>query len=227
MHPLGFEPVQELALLDGAVSREWAADARLVGCWRSGGQGAWRSGDWEGFHNSLQRLGKMVDATPSKYLMTGRLENPLNDRPLTIGEGTMRGVIALGILNLIFPGSALFWRRRVLQGACYLCAFGVLQAFRHDIGLLWAVFVYVMAQVHFYKVARPSAPVPPLGRTAKTIVWISSVGLWALYSFSRGVNWTNGGAIVHPLLLYILVTAAILTPAFLLTFWLRSRATRS
>jgi hypothetical protein len=51
-----------------------------------------------------------------------------------------------------------------------------------------------------------------------------TVALWALYSLSRGVGWTNGGTIAHPLLLYILVTTAILTPPILLTFWLGPRA---
>ena len=135
-----------------------------------------------------------------------------------------RGTILLWILNFVFPGAALFWRKRVLQGVCYIFAFGIVNAFRHEIGLLWALFVYVMAQVHFYKVARPASSVLPLNRAAKTIIWILTVGLWALYSLSRGVGWTNGGTIAHPLLVYILVTAAILTPAILLTFWLGPRA---
>jgi hypothetical protein len=135
-----------------------------------------------------------------------------------------RGTILLWILNFVFPGAALFWRKRVLQGICYACAFGILNAFRHDIGLLWALFVYVMAQVHFYKVARPESPVLPLGRAAKTVVWILAVGLWALYGLSLGAGWTNGGTIAHPLLVYILVTTALLTPAILLTFWLGPRA---
>jgi TM2 domain-containing membrane protein YozV len=46
-----------------------------------------------------------------------------------------RGTILLWILNFVFPGAALFWRKQVLQGICYIFAFGIVNAFRHEIGL--------------------------------------------------------------------------------------------
>ena len=44
-----------------------------------------------------------------------------------------RGTILLWILNFVFPGAALFWRKQALQGICYIFAFGIVNAFRHEL----------------------------------------------------------------------------------------------
>jgi hypothetical protein len=54
----------------------------------------------------------------------------------------------LSVLNLILPGSGLFWWKQTLQGAAYGLCFATLSAFRHDIGAVWAIYVLVIAQVH-------------------------------------------------------------------------------
>jgi hypothetical protein len=128
----------------------------------------------------------------------------------------------LWIVNVVFPGAGLFWRKQIIQGSCYALAFGTLSAFRHEIGALWAIYVLIMAQVHFHKL-RSGGEVREFGTTGKTIIWLVGALLLVLYSLMYGPSWTHNGEIKHPLLLFVLATVSIASPALLLTFWLRSK----
>lgn len=131
--------------------------------------------------------------------------------------------MALVILNLMLPGSALFWRKQGLQATGYLLAFGVLHVFRHDIGAMWAVFVWCLAQIHFYKMRKPGSE-QGFGYAGKVIIWLLAVAVVVLYSMMYGPSWTHGGEIKYPLLLYVLVVISLIVPAALLVLSLPRRA---
>lgn len=121
----------------------------------------------------------------------------------------------LAVLNLVFPGSALFWRKQTLQGIAYVLAFGILNGFRHDIGAMWAVSAWCFAQIHFYKVRKPGSE-QGFGYAGKLIIWLIAVALVVLYSMLYGPSWTHAGEIKYPLLLYVLVVTSLILPAALL-----------
>ena len=82
--------------------------------------------------------------------------------------------ILLSVLNLILPGSGLFWRNQNPAGAAYALCFAILSEFRHGIGAVWTISVLIIAQAHFHKVGRG---VPKsLARTGK-LVWRSVTAL--------------------------------------------------
>ncbi len=129
--------------------------------------------------------------------------------------------ILLSVLNLIFPGSGLFWRKQTLQGAAYALCFASLSAFRHDIGAVWAIYVLIIAQVHFHRV-RAGLP-KALGRTAQLVLWLLTGLLVVLYSALYGPEWTHNGELKDPHLLFGLVVAALVGPALVLAFFLEPR----
>jgi hypothetical protein len=129
--------------------------------------------------------------------------------------------VLLSILNLILPGAGLFWRKQTLQGAAYALCFAILNVFRHDIGAVWAIYVLIVAQVHFHKVRRG---VPrSLARTGKLCLWLVTGLLVALYSALYGPGWTHNGELKEPHLLFGFVVVALTGPAFVLTFFLERR----
>ncbi len=128
--------------------------------------------------------------------------------------------------NLVFPGSALLWRKQAFQGMGYLLAFAIPNAFRHDIGAVWAIIPWRFAQVHFHKIRKP-ASAHDFGRVGKTVIWLCAVSVLVLYSLMYGPSWTHAGEIKYPLLLYTLVVASLILPAILVTFWLRARGAQN
>ncbi len=92
-----------------------------------------------------------------------------------------------------------------------------------DIGAMWAVIVWLSAQVHFYKIRKP-ARAADFGHVAKTVMWLCAVSTVVLYSLMYGPSWTHAGEIKYPVFLYALVVASLILPAILLTFSLRPPA---
>jgi hypothetical protein len=129
--------------------------------------------------------------------------------------------VLLTVLNIIFPGSALFWRNQRLQAMGYLLAFAVLNVFRHDIGAMWAVMVWLSAQIHFHKIRKSDAH--DFGEFVKVAIWLCAASAVSLYSVLYGPSWTHAGDIKYPGFLYALVVASLILPALLLTLSLRSR----
>ena len=130
--------------------------------------------------------------------------------------------MALVILNLAFPGAALFWRKQTLQGIAYLLVFGILNVFRHDIGAMWAVFVWCCAQIHFHRIKK-SGSAQGLGYAGKAVIWLLAFSAVVLYSMMYGPSWSHAGEIKYPFLLYVLVVTSLILPAALLTFSLPHR----
>lgn len=129
--------------------------------------------------------------------------------------------IVLSVLNLLFPGSGLLWRKQTLQGAAYGLCFAILGTFPHDIGAVWAIYVLVIAQVHFHRV-RAGFP-KPLGRTGKLVLWLVTGVLVVLYGGLYGPEWTHKGELKEPHFLFGLVVVALVGPALVLTFLLEPR----
>lgn len=127
----------------------------------------------------------------------------------------------LSILNIAFPGSALFWRHQSLQAMGYLLAFAVLNVFRRDIGAMWAVMVWVAAQIHFHKIRKSDAH--DFGQVAKVAIWLCAASAVSFYSVLYGLSWTHAGEIKYPGFLYALVVASLILPALLLTLSLLPR----
>jgi hypothetical protein len=130
-------------------------------------------------------------------------------------------IVMLSALNLILPGSGLFWGKQTLQGAVYALLFAILSAFRHDIGAMWAIYVLIIAQVHFHRV-RAGLP-KPLGRTGKVVLWLVRGLLVILYSALYGPEWTHNGEIKEPHLLFGFVILALVGPTLVLPFLLKPR----
>ena len=118
--------------------------------------------------------------------------------------------ILLSILNLIFTGSGLFWRKQSLQAICYMVTFAVLNIFRHDIGAMWAIYDFIAAQIHFHKI-RNTEKAKGFGQTGKAMIWFVTLLTLLLYSMMYGPSWTHGGEIKHPILLYFIVLKIYLT----------------
>ena len=60
----------------------------------------------------------------------------------------------LNILNIFFPGSALFWLKQYIQGILYVLSCGILAEFRQEIGAIWAIYAIILAQIHFHKIRK-------------------------------------------------------------------------
>ncbi|MBI2463079.1 MAG: hypothetical protein HYV65_02485 [Candidatus Spechtbacteria bacterium] len=123
------------------------------------------------------------------------------------------------IINLIFPGSGLFWHNQKLQGMSYLVGFGLLNVFRTDIGAIWAIYVFIMAQVHFYKVK--NAQYQEFAKKDKALIWLITCLVIIAYYFMYGLNWTNNGSIKYPVALFSIAILSLLLPALNLTLWLK------
>jgi hypothetical protein len=132
--------------------------------------------------------------------------------------------VLLSVLNLILPGSGLFWRKQTLQGAAYSLCFVILNAFRQDIGAVWAIYVLIIAQVHFHKVRRG---VPQsLARTDRLVLWLVTGLLVVAYSALYGPEWTHNAELKEPHLLFGLVVVALVGPALVLAFFVERRRVR-
>lgn len=92
------------------------------------------------------------------------------------------------ILNLLFPGSGLFWHKQSGAGILYASAFALLNIFRHDVGAMWAIYIYVMAQIHYFKIK--GGIVRPFGRFGKITIWVITACVLALYCLIYGPSWT-------------------------------------
>lgn len=132
------------------------------------------------------------------------------------------GSIVLTLLNLIWPGAGLLWRNQIAQAIGYAVAFVVLNTFRHDIGSIWAIYVWLLAQIHFHKV-RDSETFRDLTRATKSFIWLSSATALVLYSIMYGPYWTHAGEVKEPMILFLLVLLALGLPTFILTHWLTPR----
>ncbi len=126
----------------------------------------------------------------------------------------------LSVLNSLFPGAALFWRKRFLQGCWYLCSFIAMVAAAPEIGAMWALYVWIMAQVHFHTAGRARDFEP----ATKVVIWGTTALMVSMYLVMFGPGWTEGGRILHPLRLFLTANISLLTPALLLTLRRRTRA---
>lgn len=131
-------------------------------------------------------------------------------------------IMLLSIFNLIFPGIALFWRKQPLQGIGYLFSFGMLNVFRSDIGVIWAIYVFIMAQIHFHKI-RKAESAKGFGRVGKIIIWVITILILILYLVMYGPFWTHNDEIKHPIVFFLSVIISLFLPALLLTFWLKPK----
>lgn len=134
-------------------------------------------------------------------------------------KGRMVGTVLLGLLNFLFPGSAMLWRRQSFQAISYCMAFGLLSVFRDDIGALWAIYVFLLAQVHFLKV-RKLGEVKDFQSVTKRLIWIVTGLVVVAYCILYGPSWTHGGEIRMPALLFTLVVVALIVPGLILTRYL-------
>ncbi len=120
-------------------------------------------------------------------------------------------------LNLLLPGAGLFWRGRRLSACWYLLSFAALLLVVRQTGALWAIYVWIMAQVDFTH-ARPHRGSNPDSAT-KVVIWGTSLLMVVLYVLLFGPGWTHSGSIHHSLRLFVLVTVSLIMPALLLTWW--------
>jgi len=127
--------------------------------------------------------------------------------------------VLLSIFNLLFPGAALLWRRQTLQGCGYMVAFGFLSASHKGIGVIWALYLLIMAQIHFHKIRR-SESAKGFAKKGKIIIWVITALMLALYCLTYGAFWPHGFEGRFRVTFFFLVVASLLWPAILLTFWL-------
>lgn len=132
---------------------------------------------------------------------------------------SLLGSIFLTILNLLWPGAALIWRRQLPQCIGYAVSFGILSGFRHDIGIMWALYVWLLAQLHFQMVRNP-VNARPLSKTLQSIIWITDIIAVVLYYVMYGPHWTHNGAIKEPTWLFVAVIGALVLPSVIVTRWL-------
>lgn len=138
----------------------------------------------------------------------------------------MIGTVLLGVLNLIFPGAALLWRHQIVQGIAYCLSFTILNVFRADIGAMWAIYVWVIAQIHFFKLRNPDFPrdIRPIG---KKLAWTFTGLAMLSYAVLYGPSWTHGGEIKMPGVLFGLVEVALALPGLVLARYLISHRVRT
>lgn len=103
----------------------------------------------------------------------------------------MIATVLLGVLNLIFPGAALLWRHQIVQAIAYCLSFTILNVFRADIGAVWAIYVWLIAQIHFFKL-RKSDSVRDFGPLAKKLAWTVAGLAMLSYAVLYGPVWKHG-----------------------------------
>ncbi len=119
-------------------------------------------------------------------------------------------------VNLVLPGAGLFWRGRRLAACWYLLSFAALLLVIRDTGALWAIYVWIMAQVDFAH-ARPGRAAR-MDSATKVVIWGISLLMLVLYILLLGPGWAAHASLHHWVRLFVLITASLLTPALLLTW---------
>lgn len=132
----------------------------------------------------------------------------------------------LWIMNLSFPGSALFLRRQALSAVTYGMSFAILNGFRPQIGLLWPAWPILVAQVHYYHCQHRDRALA-LRSSVRRTVWLVAIALAGAYSATHGPSWTADQVFKLPALVFFLVNASLLGPAFALLRLSRLRAQAS
>lgn len=98
----------------------------------------------------------------------------------------------------------------------------LLQAARQDIGAIWACYVYILGQIHCFRILRDGS-VKPLGNVGIGLILSMTVGMVVLYCVLYGPTWTHSGTIKYPLAFFCFVLLSLILPAVILVSGLRAK----